>query len=335
MPRPVKPAPLKPGAAIRVVAPASPVEEARLDKGISELERLGYSIRCDRSSVLARDGYFAGSAETRRAALKEALAEEGSSAVFCARGGYGSDHLLADLNGLRRALPRILLGYSDVSTLQIFLWQKFGWVTFYGPMIATGFDAGAGSPGGYEASSFARALTQSENGWSLALEGECLSAGTGEGRSLGGCLTMIQAALGTPWELDTSGAILLLEDRAMKPFQVERALMHLRHAGKLRSLRGVILGEFPESEPPPPSAITVRDVCLRVLGEGIPIVWGVPFGHTARPMLTLPLGVRARLVAKGRGLLEILEPACRDHREKAGGGKPSKTAQGKRRSTFI
>lgn len=326
MPRPVKPAPLKPSATICVVAPASPVEEARLDKGISELERLGYSIRCDRSSVLARDGYFAGPAAIRSAALKEALAEEASSAVFCARGGYGSDHLLAELNGLGRASPRILLGYSDITTLQIFLWQKFGWVTFYGPMIAAGFDAGAGAPGGYDSGSFARAVTQAEKGWSLALEGECLSAGTGEGRLLGGCLTMVQATLGTPWELDTSGSILLLEDRAMKPFQVERALMHLRHAGKLRRLRGVILGEFPESKPPPSSAITVRDVCRRVLGGDVPVVWGVPFGHTTRPMLTLPLGVRARLVAKGRGELEILEPACGASRKKVGGGKPSKTA---------
>jgi muramoyltetrapeptide carboxypeptidase len=316
MPLPIKPPALKPGATVRIVAPASPVEEARLDEGITELERLGYAVRCDRASVLARDGYFAGGTKTRGAALIEALKETQSDAVFCARGGYGSDYLLADIKGLRRATPKILLGYSDVTTLQTFLWQKFGWVTFYGPMIAAGLHAGAAAPGGYDADSLAKALGGASQGWAVALAGECLSRGEGKGRLLGGCLSMLQATLGTPWELDTAGAILLLEDRAMKPFQVERALMHLKHAGKLERVRGVILGEFPECEPPVPSAITVRDVCRRVIGDRIPVVWGAPFGHTPRPMLTLPLGVRARLVAKEQGRLEILEAACTAGRKK-------------------
>ena len=322
---PVKPPSLKPGAAIRIVAPASPVEEARLDRGISELERLGYAVRCDRAALLVRDGYFAGDAKARGTALTEALTETQSGAVFCTRGGYGSDHLLAELKTLRRVLPKILLGYSDIATLQIFLWQKFGWVTFYGPMVASGFDAGPGAPGGYDADSLMQALGETK-GWAIGLEGECLSPGEGKGRLLGGCLTMVQATLGTPWELDTAGAILLLEDRAMKPFQVERALMHLKNAGKVDRLRGVILGEFPECEPPAPSAITVRDVCRRVIGNRIPVVWGAPIGHTPRPMLTVPLGVRARLVAKEQGRLEILEPACSAGRKKARGGKSSKTA---------
>ena len=325
MPRPLKPPGLEAGAAVRIIAPASPAEEARLERGIAELEWLGYEVRCDRSSVLARDGYFAGSAEIRGAALKQALTEADSGAIFCTRGGYGSDHLLTAMNELRRASSKILVGYSDITTLQIFLWQKSGWVTFCGPMVAAGLDAGAGAPGGYDADSLACALTAGK-GWSLGLEGECLSHGEGVGRLLGGCLTMVQATLGTPWELDTSGAILLLEDRAMKPFQVERALTHLKHAGKLRGLRGVILGEFPEGEPPAPSAVTVRDVCLRVIGRHIPVVWGVPFGHTPRPMLTLPLGVRARLIAREGGKLQILESACVTRRQKGRGGKPSKTA---------
>ena len=121
---------------------------------------------------------------------------------------------------------------------------------------------------------------------------------------------MIETSLGTPWELETVGAILVLEDRGMKPWQVDRALMHLKQAGKFRGVAGIILGEFPECGAPEGSE-TVRDVARRVLGPlGVPIIWGAPVGHAERPMLTLPLGVWARLSTDGETRLEILEPAC-------------------------
>jgi muramoyltetrapeptide carboxypeptidase len=96
----------------------------------------------------------------------------------------------------------------------------------------------------------------------------------------------------------------------MKPWQVDRALMHLKQAGKLRGVAGIVLGDFPESNPPNGTE-SVKDVAARILASlGIPIVFGAPIGHTSRPMLTLPLGVQARLSAEGEGKLEILEPAC-------------------------
>ena len=120
----------------------------------------------------------------------------------------------------------------------------------------------------------------------------------------------MEATIGTPWELDTKDSILVLEDRAMKPYQVDRVLMHLKHAGKLEGVRGILLGEFPESEPKVAGSPTVRDVCARVLRPlGVPIVFGAPVGHTPRPMLTIPLGIKARLDADGEGTLEFLESA--------------------------
>jgi muramoyltetrapeptide carboxypeptidase len=120
----------------------------------------------------------------------------------------------------------------------------------------------------------------------------------------------VETTLGTSWELDTRGAILILEDRGMKPWQVDRALMHLRQAGKLNGIRGMVLGEFPECEPALAGSPTVRDVSARILGPlGVPIVFGAPVGHTPRAMLTVPLGVKARLISTGEGKLEILEPA--------------------------
>jgi muramoyltetrapeptide carboxypeptidase len=309
MPQPLKPPALRPGDAIRILSLSSPVDEARLQKGCDELSRLGYAPKFDRPSVLAVDGFFAGTAAARIAAVREALNEPATRAVFFTRGGYGANYLLEDLS-VALATPKILLGYSDLTSLQIFLWQKFRWVTLYGPMVASGFDKGAGAPQGYDRDSLARALTGTKHEWSIDLQGEPLASGAKEGILLGGCLTLVETALGTPWELDTSGAVLILEDRGMKPWQVDRALMHLKQAGKLRGLSGIVLGDFPECEALAGSE-TVKDVARRILAPlDVPIAWGVPIGHTQRPILTLPLGVRARLSTDGSTRLDILEPAC-------------------------
>lgn len=134
--------------------------------------------------------------------------------------------------------------------------------------------------------------------------------GEAEGRLLGGCLSLLQTTLGTPWELDTDGSILVLEDRGVRPYQLDRALMHLKQAGKLRGVKGFVLGEFPDSEPSVKGSPSVLDVVHRMLHPlGVPIVFGAAIGHTERPMLTLPLGVRVRLSATGEGQLSMLEPA--------------------------
>lgn len=311
MPQPLKPSALRPGDAIRVVSLASPVKEDFLQRGCDELARLGYAPKIDRASVLAQDSFFAGPAAGRLAALQEALADPSSRAVFCSRGGYGSNYLL-DAWAAPPTPPKIFLGSSDITSLQAFLWQKYRWVTFYGPMVASNFCHGAGAAHGYDAASLARALTDTQQGWTLHLQGESLVPGVGEGTLLGGCLTLVEATLGTPWELDTHGAILVLEDRAMKPYQVDRALMHLKQAGQFRGVAGFILGDFPECDPPE-GGETVRDVARRILAPlGVPIVWGAPIGHTLRAALTLPLGIRACLSATAGSApqLEILEPAC-------------------------
>jgi muramoyltetrapeptide carboxypeptidase len=305
MPLPLKPSALRPGDAVRILSLASPVEESRVDAGCKELSRLGYVPKLDRAQVLAREGFFAGSAANRRNALTEALAEAETRAIFCARGGYGSNYLLDQLDTTLGS-PKIVLGYSDITSLQIFLWQKFGWVSFYGPMVASGFDHGANSTKGYDRDSLLRALAETKTGWSLDLQAEPMVPGNVEGILVGGCLTLVQTTLGTSWELDTRNTILVLEDCDIKPYQLDRALMHLKQAGKLSDVRGIILGDFPGCDAPAGSE-TVKDVARRILEPlRIPIAFGAPVGHTNRPMLTLPLGIRARL---SDTRLEIPEPA--------------------------
>ena len=308
MSQPLKPPALLPGSELAVVSPASLADPDRIARGLAELARLGYKPR--RPASLAPDMFFSGTLAQRADQLLAALSDPHPRAVVCTRGGYGSATLLEHINAHPPAAPRILLGYSDVTALQVFLWQKLGWVTFYGPMVAAGFDAGPGAPGGYDLASFQRALTKTRSGWHLELFGESLVSGSAEGTLLGGCLTLVQSTLATPWELDTRDSILILEDVSLKPYQLDRLLLHLKQAGKLKDVRGIILGDFPDSAPPVPGGPTVADIARRVLGDlGVPVVFGAPIGHTSRPLLTLPLGVRARLTAFGPGLLDILEPA--------------------------
>jgi len=304
-----KPRPLPVGARIRVVSPASPVAPEKMARGLAELRRLG-CLPVNSDPFASTNDYFAASAKDRSSELTAALADKSSGAVICARGGYGSTYLLDKKFKVASPRPPIFLGYSDITSLEIYFWQKYRWVTFYGPMVAAGFDSGANVASGYDESSFRAALTETRHGWSLNLDGQSLVTGDARGVLLGGCMTMVESSLGTPWELETRGSILVLEDRGMKPFQVDRVLTHLRQAGKFAGVRGIVLGEFPECEPAIEGSPTVRDVALRILGGlHIPIVWGARIGHTPRPMLTLPLGVRARMLARGAGKLDILEPA--------------------------
>lgn len=303
-----KPRALRAGSVLLPFAPASPAEFSKVLAGAEELRRLGFEAAD--ATPLSQDGYFAGSVKGRRDEFLHALEREDVDALVAIRGGYGSNYILDDLTVPDSDSPKIVLGYSDVTSLQAYLWKKYAWVGFYGPMLAAGLDAGDGAAKGYDKASLLMAIGNLDGGWSLKLRGEALAPGEAEGRVLGGCMTLVETSLGTPWELETDGAILLLEDRGMKPWQVDRALMHLKQAGKFAAVRGIVLGDFPECDAPISGSPTVRDVCARILGDlGVPIVYGAAVGHTERPILTVPLGINARLRAGGAGQLEILEPA--------------------------
>jgi muramoyltetrapeptide carboxypeptidase len=276
--------------------------------GLAELKRLGFQVVTNQDSKA--EGYFAGPALERLNGFLGTLNSDQVDGLVALRGGYGSNYLLDFDLAKSLASPKCVLGFSDITTLQVYLWQKCRLVTFYAPMVAAGLNAGAGAPKGYDENSFLQAIGNTGSGWRLRLKAEPILAGVANGRVLGGCMTLLEATIGTPWELDTKDSILVLEDRAMKPYQVDRVLMHLKQAGKFEGVRGVLLGEFPESDPSVPGAPSVREICARILRPlGVPIVFGAPVGHTRRPMLTIPLGITARLDADGEGTLEFLEAA--------------------------
>jgi muramoyltetrapeptide carboxypeptidase len=309
---PLKPKPLRRGARIAYFAPASPPSDpADMQMGILELRRLGFDVVA--AHEFLPSGYFAAPAEERLEGFLGALRNPEFDALVALRGGYGSTYLLDSLLPDDLGSPKCIIGYSDLTALETFLWQQCRWVTFYGPMLSAGFDHGPNDLRGFDDESFLNAISNINGNWSLNLRGESLAPGEAEGVLLGGCLTMLQTSLGTPWEIETAGAILLLEDTHMRPYQVDRALMHLKQAGKFAKVRAIILGEFPGSEPSIPGTPTVRAVCKHVLTPlGIPVVYGACVGHAERAMLTIPLGIHARLRATGEGALEFLEPAVKD-----------------------
>lgn len=305
---PRKPKALRNGSKVAVFAPASPADQLDVTAGIAELRRLGFEFVPVQSP--GQEGYFAAPAGARLTAFLKAAQDRKIAGLVALRGGYGATYLLDSDLSAQLDEPKCVIGFSDLTSLQIYLWQMAGWVTFHGPMVAVGLNRGADDTHGYDEQSFLHAVTNVSGNWETNLRGSAILTGEAEGRLLGGCLSLLQTTLGTPWELDTDGSILMLEDCGLRPYQLDRALMHLKQAGKLRGVKGFLLGEFPDSEPSVQGSPGVLDVVQRILRPlGVPIVFGAPVGHTQRPMLTLPLGVRVRLSATGEGKLAILEPA--------------------------
>lgn len=304
-----KPKGLRKGSTIAFFAPASPPADfGKLGIAMYELQRLGFKVV--QAHEFLPSGYFAGSPQERADGFLCALRDNNIDGLIALRGGYGSTYLLDLLLNEDLGPAKCVIGYSDLTALHTFLWEKHGWITFNGPMLIAGLDHGPNVSRGYEETSFLNAVTNTTGNWSVKLDGQTLHSGQAEGRILGGCLTLVQTSLGTPWELDTDGAIVVLEDTHMKPYQVDRALTHLKQAGKFRNIRGIVLGDFPNCEPPVSGSPTVGWVCEQILTPlGVPVIYGAPIGHTNRPMLTLPLGVKAKLDASGEGKLEILEAA--------------------------
>ncbi|HTB93292.1 MAG TPA: LD-carboxypeptidase [Candidatus Sulfotelmatobacter sp.] len=308
IPKLQKPKALRKGSRLGIVSPSSPGEAAAISAGVAELRRLGFQV--EEPASMEPQGYFAGSHDARLQQFCKTVHDKHIDGVIASRGGYGANYLIDSRLATRLQDPKCMVGFSDFNIIQLLMAEARGWAGFYGPMVGTGFSHGADRPSGYDLVSFLQAVSETKSKWKIPLCGQALVSGSASGRIVGGCLTMLQTTLGTGFEPNTSGAILVLEDRGMKPYQVDRALRHLYQAGIFEKVEGILLGDFPDCDPPSTDSPIVPEICAEILGPlDVPIVYGAPIGHTKRAMLTIPLGVRAKLVAKGEGTLEILEPA--------------------------
>lgn len=295
-----RPRAVPPGGTIGIAAPAGPIDAEQLARGEAHLREAGFET-LRREDVLSRQGYLAGDDERRAKELEELIADERVDAVLCARGGYGAHRIMARLDARRfREARKPLVGYSDVTTLLLWQLRCAGLVGWHGPMLEReiGLDP-------EEVRALAEALTGT-GPEQIVLRGCPGGGGCREGRLVGGSLSLVTASLATPWEIECEGAILLLEDVTEAPYRIDRMLQQLAHAGKLRGLVGLGVGALSRCEasrPGEPEALEVVEEIARPLG--IPLVTGLPFGHTT-PNLPWPLGIRAALDG-ARGELVLLE----------------------------
>jgi muramoyltetrapeptide carboxypeptidase len=306
----IKPPALQPGDTIGIIAPASNIKRELLDAGCKALRRLGYEpVYFD--SILEKNLYFAGTNERRARELEEMFSRDDVRAIVCARGGYGANYLLDSLNLEKiKAHPKIFVGYSDVTTLMTYILDTAGLVTFHGPMVTKDFV----HSDGVDVASWEAALTGASR-WSLDLGAESgvkpLRAGSAEGILYGGCLSMLAASLGTPYEIHSAGTILFIEDVAAKPYQIDRMLMQLKLAGKFAGVRGIIFGEMLDCLQNQDQGYSLEEIVLRVIGDlGLPVAYGLRSGHVSRQNVTLPFGVSAALnVGEKEVSCRILESA--------------------------
>ncbi|MFA4885724.1 MAG: LD-carboxypeptidase [Desulfotomaculaceae bacterium] len=306
-----KPAALKVGSTLGIIAPASPCDNSdSIDRGKKTLEDLGFRIVLA-PNALKRDRYLAGTDRERIADLHKMFLDPRIDGILCLRGGYGTIRILSKINYyIIRRCPKILVGYSDITALQLAIWKKSGLVTFSGPMLATDFGL---EPGDFTINHFYQAVTSYHPlGLVPAAPGvktHVIYPGCASGRLIGGNLSLVTATLGTPYEIDTRGAILFLEEVGEEPYRVDRMLQQLFLAGKLHNAAGVIFGEFVGCEAADMSASftcgeVIADIFTRLK---IPCFYGLGPGHGAHKV-TLPLGVRAQMDA-GQCQLVISEPA--------------------------
>jgi muramoyltetrapeptide carboxypeptidase len=302
----LKPRRLRSGDKVAVVAPASGFPREEFDKGIAEIRRLGFEPVFE-ESVFHREEYVAGAARVRADAFLRAWRDPSIRALIAVRGGYGSVHLLPHLKSdeLRRD-PKAFIGYSDLTSMLTFLTTGCGIVSFHGPMLDRRLGAGAA---GYDEDTFMRALTSEEPlGELSAASVETFNAGEASGVLVGGTMRQLVASLGTPFAFaPPKGHVLFLEDVTERPYSLDRMVTQLRLAGILDLASAIVLGEFPGCDEPQGGPLAHATLAGLLKEFNGPVLYGFPSGHTAGPLMTLPFGVNARVVAGARPRLIIEE----------------------------
>jgi muramoyltetrapeptide carboxypeptidase len=315
---PVKPPALPEQATVAVVAPASPPQErSGIEQATAYFRARGHRLLFGPNHRKVH-GYLAGTDEERAADLQWALTEPGIDMVLALAGGYGTARLHDRIDWDELGEPRIVCGYSDITALHLALAAHADWVSFYGP----NFLRFTRQKGDWE-------LTEETEAWfHRAFQPEPLGRvfedprdpyvltvgeGVAEAPLVGGCLTLLAASLGTPYEVQTDGCVVMVEDLNTEPYLIDTALNHLIRAGKLESAAGFVFGTdvnlnyqtVPEG---PESTLSIEEILDELIAPlGIPAIANVPVGH-GKHMATMPLGVTVRLDG-GAKSLEVLEAA--------------------------
>ncbi|MBX7245248.1 MAG: LD-carboxypeptidase [Candidatus Sumerlaeaceae bacterium] len=327
----IKPAKLEPGMTIGVIAPAGANKDlSLLDRGVAKLEKLGYRVKLGRHTR-SRIGYLAADDKSRLGDLHALFADRKVDAIMCSRGGYGTMRLLPEMDfELIRKNPKIFIGFSDITALGLAFLKKVGLVTFNGPMVVSTFGKEKVSP--FSVSCFLRTVTSAKPAGSVwqghrDRKFRVVTAGKGSGILTGGNLSLVASTVGTPYEVETKGKIVFLEDVDETPYRIDRYLTQLMLAGKLRDARAIVFGRnvpdaesaiiekklarkglpkvatgFPRDANRSYEQVTDEVIVDRLKPLGIPVLIGLPFGHISE-YATIPLGVRASVDTKSGDLV--------------------------------
>jgi muramoyltetrapeptide carboxypeptidase len=289
----IRPAALRYGDTVAVVAPAGPLEQPQdLQRGIAALERMGFCVRYEERNDRSH-GYLAGRDEERAEELMRSFEDPGIRAILALRGGYGCSRLFPHLDPKRlRNRCKIFMGFSDITTLHLLFRRRFGWITFHGPVACSPTLA---------------SMSPEQEGHLISLwtdptylpsfhfpDLEAWRPGTAEGELAGGCLSLAVASLGTPYEIATERKVLFFEDLGEAPYRIDRMLTQLRLAGKLDNIAGLLLGSFREDgngTKPPGIKEVLKEAVERL---DVPVIANFPSGH-GPVNWAFPLGVRVCL----------------------------------------
>jgi len=297
------------GAGVSIISPASSAMPERVERGMDRLRQLGFSPRLEANTQTRGPLFFAGLTHQRLADFHAAFASPETSIVAAVRGGYGSNYLLdaVDLTLIRQH-PKPFFAYSDMTGLQLYLLDQLGLLAFHGPMVAADFSL----EDGVHLESFHSALAGRPYSLGAAEGLRTLRSGSARGTLYGGCLSILVALIGTPWEPATEGKLLFIEDVGAKPYQVNRMLWQLRYSGKLADVSGVIFGEMLDcSSPAAPAGLLENAILSALDGLDIPIAFGLRSGHVSHQNVTLIFGIEAELQAGDEARLTLIEPAIK------------------------
>lgn len=297
-----KPSRLRKGDRIGIVAPASPLDRESLQHSIQFLEELGLKVKMGKH-VYNEYGYLAGVDQDRLNDLHMMFLDKEVKAVFCARGGYGTGRIAAQLDyELIKKHPKIFWGYSDITFLNTAIRQQTGLVTFHGPMLASDIgkeDVDPLSKEGFKQLFEPTFIQYTEDISPL----ETIIDGKVEGDITGGNLSILVSTLGTSFEINTKGKLLLIEEINEEPRAIDRMLNQLYMAGKLSDAKGLIIGDFNNCVPKGELSLSLDEVIYYYTEKANkPALKGFKFGH-CNPQISIPLGVKAEMDTEKKQLI--------------------------------
>ena len=310
----IKPKKLNKGEVIGIISPASsPDDPILMNRGIRYLESLGYRIELGKN-INKNRGYLAGTDEERVEDLHQMFKNKNVKAIFCLRGGYGAFRLLDKINyNLIKKYPKIFVGFSEITSLQMAFLRKANLITFAGPMVIPNFSKNVSK---YTEENFWRLITSSKKVGKLEFPESNklpnISPGISTGQLVGGNLAVFVSLIGTEFLPDLKDKILFLEDVGEYPYKIDRMMNQLRLNKVFKKIKGIILGRFVDcfEHDPNKKTLTLSEVMNDYLsGIKVPSIYTFPQGHI-KDFITLPVGIKIKLNAT-RGSVEFTESCVR------------------------